>query len=103
MDDLLLELEAGRGQTPVERDRKRRLGATVAICGLALVSIGQLTTGALFYDNASASATKITSGTVQLGATVASAWVATDRMAPGDDYFATIDVNSSGSLQNKYA
>ena len=67
MDDLLKEMAPFDGKTPEERARRRRLVATAAICGLGFVGIGQLATGALFEDSATAAVSNA-SGNVSIQA-----------------------------------
>jgi hypothetical protein len=104
MDDLLEELDSFDRATPADRDRRRRAVATAAICGLAFVGIGQLATGALFKDSASASVT-YTSGDVEIEAngrpttTLSSA----ANLAPGDIVFRPVSVTNGGTLDLRYS
>lgn len=114
MDDLLLEYEGSKPKTPTERERRRRLAATVTICGLAFVGIGQLSTGAWFTDSGTASV-QFASGDVQIsldgpsGTTgqpdtlVLPAVGGAAGLAPGDTRFRAIEVTNSGSLEMYYA
>lgn len=114
MDDLLMEYEGNRPATPTERERRRRLAATVTICGLAFVGIGQLSTGAWFTDSGTASV-QFATGDVQIaldgptGTTgqprtlVLPAVGGTAGMAPGDVDYLPIKVDNSGSLELWYA
>lgn len=114
MDDLLMEYEGNRPATPTERERRRRLAATVTICGLAFVGIGQLSTGAWFTDSGTASV-QFATGDVQIsldGPTgtsgqprtlVLPAVGGTPGMAPGDVDYLPIQVDNSGSLEMWYA
>lgn len=104
MDDLLEELDSFDRATPADRDRRRRFIATAAICGLAFVGIGQLATGALFVDNATASVT-YTTGDVEIEANgFATATLnAASNLAPGDIVFRPISVTNVGTLDLRYA
>jgi hypothetical protein len=105
-DDLLQEMEAGHGPTPSDRARRRRLATTVAICGLAFIGFGQLSTGAFFTDQADASLT-YTAGDVAIqanGVTHYSLPAATfANMAPGDVRYVPLTISSAGSLDLRYA
>lgn len=114
MDDLLLEYEGTRPATPSERARRRRLAATITICGLAFVGIGQLTTGAWFSDSGSTNV-QFTTGDVQIELAADASAVASgnnsrnltlssiNNMAPGDVEFLAVDVKNTGSLRMRYA
>ena len=104
MDDLLEELNSFDRATPADRDRRRRVIATAAICGLAFVGIGQLATGALFEDSANASVT-YTTGDVEIeanGSATASLAAATN-LAPGDVTYRPVSITNVGSLDLRYA
>ncbi|HET8969930.1 MAG TPA: hypothetical protein VFN19_02640 [Candidatus Nanopelagicales bacterium] len=112
-DDLLLELEGNHGSTPTDRDRRRRLAATAAICGLAFIGIGQLSTGALFTDSGTTDITFKT-GNVQVSLNSDPSLVNTgadtkslvlkniSNMAPGDDNYVPLQVTNAGSLKLRY-
>lgn len=104
MDDLLEEMDSFERTTPADRDRRRRFIATTAICGLAFVGIGQLTTGALFDDSATASV-KYDTGDVEIEANNSTAVVlaAAANLAPGDIVFRPVTVTNVGSLDLRYA
>ena len=104
MDELLNEFDSFDRATPAERDRRRRLIATTAICALAFVGIGQLTTGALFVDSATASVSYAT-GNVAIEANNSSAVAlgAAANMAPGDKTYRAVNVTNVGSLDLRYA
>ena len=104
MDDLLKEMAPFDGKTPEERARRRRLVATAAICGLGFVGIGQLATGALFEDSATAAVSNA-SGNVSIQANGSAATLLPDatNLAPGDSAFRAITVHNSGSLDLRYA
>lgn len=105
-DDLLQEMEAGSGPTPSDRARRRRLATTVAICGLAFIGFGQLSTGAFFTDQADASLT-YTAGDVKIMANNQTTYVVPPgtfvNMAPGDVRYVPITVSSAGALDLRYA
>jgi hypothetical protein len=104
MDDLLEEFDALDRSTPADRDRRRRVVATVAICGLAFVGIGQLATGAVFNDSADASIT-YTTGDVQIEANSSASVTlpAAGNLAPGDTVYRPLTVTNVGSLDLRYA
>ncbi len=104
MDDLLEEMNSFQRATPADRDRRRRFIATTAICGLALVGIGQLTTGALFEDSAAATVS-YASGDVEIEAngSAAATLAAAANLAPGDTVFRSINITNVGSLDLRYA
>ena len=105
-DDLLQEMEAGNGPSPTDRARRRRLATTVAICGLAFIGFGQLSTGAFFTDQADASLT-YTAGDVKIMANGVSHYVLPastfTKMAPGDVSYVPLTITSAGALDLRYA
>jgi hypothetical protein len=103
-DDLLDELDALPARTPEDRDRRRRSITTVGIVALAFVGIGQLTTAALFTDQATAVASNVT-GNVAIEAGGQTNLVLADftNMAPGDTNYSSIAVTNAGSLGLRYA
>jgi hypothetical protein len=105
-DDLLQEMEAGNGPTPTDRARRRRLATTVAICGLAFIGFGQLSTGAFFTDQADASLQYV-AGDVKIMANGQSSYVIPPAtfatMAPGDVSFVPLTISSTGALDLRYA
>ena len=104
MDDLLEELDSFDRATPADRDRRRRVVATAAICGLAFVGIGQLATGPLFEDSANASVT-YTTGDVEIQANgqASTTLAAASGLAPGDTSYRPVSVTNVGSLDLRYA
>ncbi len=102
-DDLLREFEGPPSVTPADRARRRRLGAAAAIAALAFVGIGQLASGALYTNTATASTNSFTTGTVNITATDPVAVLPAGNMAPGDTAFGPITVTNGGSLQYRYA
>jgi spore coat-associated protein N len=104
MDDLLLELESGDGSGPSDRSRRRRFAATAAICGMAFIGLGQLTTGALFEDNAASNFT-YTTGQVKIlaGGGNAFSLKAIANAAPGDTNYSPVTISNAGSLDLRYA
>lgn len=104
MDDLLEEMDSFERPAPTDRARRRRVVATTAICGLAFVGIGQLATGALFEDSATASVS-YASGSVEVEANGSAAVVLTaaTNLAPGDTTYRSVAVHNAGSLDLRYA
>ena len=104
MDDLLLELESGTGPGPSERSRRRRFAATAAICGMAFIGLGQLTTGALFEDSAGSNFTYAT-GQVKIlaGTTTAVDIHPIANVAPGDTNYSLMTISNAGSLDLRYS
>ncbi len=104
MEDLLNEMASFEAATPADRDRRRRLVATAAICGLAFVGIGQLTTGALFTDSATASVSYATGNVaIQANGSAATTLPAAANMAPGDTLYRPVTITNVGSLDLRYA
>ncbi len=104
MDELLAELDAYDRESKADRERRRRLITTAAIVGLAFVGIGQLATGALFEDSATA-AVSYASGNVAIQANGSSsiALAPATNLAPGDTVYRAINVANTGSLDLRYA
>lgn len=105
MDDLIREMLEPERPAPGVQARRRRLGATVTIIGLAAVGIANLTTNALFTDGADVSPSGFVSGTVSIDATAAdfALEVPGNHAAPGDHHYRPITVQNVGSLQLRYA
>ena len=57
------------GDPTSEKRRRRRLLAAIGIAGLSLVTLGTLTTGAIFTDSEDLGANSFTTGTLVLGLT----------------------------------
>lgn len=102
MDDLLHELEPP-APAPEERERRRRLVGAIGIAGLSLVTLGTLTTGAVFTDSDDLGANSFSTGTVLIGTTPASALFSVTNMAPGDTVYEPLTVLNQGSLDLRYA
>lgn len=102
MDDLLQEMIDPTPE-PGDRPRRRRLIATIAIVGLAIVGITSLTTGALFTDREQTD-DGFKTGTVDL--TVGDLSFPTslsENLVPGSVTCSAIQVNDTGSLGLRYA
>lgn len=102
MDEYLRELEI-EGIEPEERRRRRRLLAAIGIAGLSLVTLGSLTTGALFTDSEDLGANSFTTGTLVLGLTPTTALFSVANMAPGDTVTKPLTVTDTGTLGLRYA
>lgn len=102
MEDLLNELEPPAPE-PEERQRRRRLVGAIGIAGLSLVTLGTLTTGAVFSDADDLGANSFTTGTVLIGTTPATALFTVTNMAPGDTEYRSLNVVNQGTLDLRYA
>ena len=104
MDDLIREMIAENRRPAIDKSRRGRLIATTLTVGLASIGITSLTTGALFTDTETMSATDFTTGTVVIEPTM-SATVALGalNMAPGDTSYGAVLVRNAGSLEQRYA
>ena len=104
MDDLLQEMIRPAGPTVLERARRRRLVASAATIGIAVVGVTSLTTSALFSDNDDAGVNGFTTGSVSIDATPDSVSITTDPLvAPGDTTWFELSVTNDGSLAQRYA
>ncbi len=103
MDEYLRELEGAAGADPEERRRRRRLLAAIGVAGLSLVTLGTLTTGALFTDSQDLGANSFTTGTLVLGLNPATALFSVANMAPGDSVSRPLTVSDAGTLGLRYA
>jgi hypothetical protein len=104
MDELLDEMESYNREAPGERARRRRLVATVGIVGLAFVGIGQLATGALFQDSATATVSYATGNVaIQANGSSATTLAAATNLAPGDTVYRAVTIANTGSLDLRYA
>jgi spore coat-associated protein N len=102
MDDYLPELDV-EGMPEDERRRRRRLVGAIGIAGLSLVTLGTLTTGALFTDSEDLGANSFTTGTLVLGLTPQTALFSVTDMAPGDTVSRPLTVSNDGTLGLRYA
>ena len=103
MDDYVRELEGATPNDPEERRRRRRLLAAIAVAGLSLVTLGSLTTGALFTDSQDLGANSFTTGTLMLGLNPTTALFSVANMAPGDTVSRPLTVSNAGTLGLRYA
>lgn len=103
MDDLIREMITAPRAGSADRSRRSRLVATALTVGLASIGVTTLTTGALFTDTDTMSATDFTTGTVvispAMSTTVA---LGAPNMAPGDTSFGAVTVTNSGTLEQRY-
>ena len=104
MDELLAELDSYDRDAKADKERRRRLVSTAAIVGLAFVGIGQLATGAVFQDSATA-AVSFASGNVAITAnnSASVALAPATNLAPGDKVYRAVTVTNTGSLDLRYA
>ena len=104
MDELLDEMESFDRPSPADRARRRRLIASAGIVGLAFVGIGQLVTGALFEDSATATVSYTTGNVaIQANGSGAATLAAAANLAPGDSVYRPVNVSNTGSLDLRYA
>src|SRR5664279_3107821 len=103
MDDYLREYEGTQAPDEGEKRSRRRLLAAIGIAGLSLVTVGTLTTGAIFTDSQDLSANSFTTGTLILGPNPVSALFAVNNMAPGDVVSKPLTVSDAGTLGLRYA
>lgn len=103
MDDLLQEMIQPAGPTAHDRARRRRLIASAATVGLAVVGVTSLTTSALFSDNDAVSGSGFTTGSVDITKTPLATVLVAPNMAPGDTVYGPVTVTNSGSLAFRYA
>lgn len=101
-DDLAREDEA-REELRQRRATRGRLAATLAVVGLATVTLASSATGAFFTDTQSVGGNAFTTGTVRLAATPASTAISSSNMAPGDQVVAPLTVSNTGTLAQRYA
>jgi len=101
MDDLLQEMIDPTPE-PGDRPRRRRLIATIAIVGLAVLGVTSLTTGALFTDREQ-NEDQFATGTVDLTVGDLSFKVPDTGLIPGDVKGAPVAVTNAGSLALRYA
>jgi hypothetical protein len=103
MDDYLREYEGNQAPDEGEKRSRRRLLAAIGIAGLSLVTVGTLTTGAIFTDSQDLNANSFTTGTLILGLNPVSALFAVNNMAPGDVVSKPLTVSDAGTLGLRYA
>jgi spore coat-associated protein N len=103
MDEYVREYEGASGPDEGERRSRRRLLAAIGIAGLSLVTVGTLTTGAIFSDSEDLGANSFTTGTLVLGLNPVSALFSVTNMAPGDTVSKPLTVSDAGTLGLRYA
>ena len=103
MDEYLREYEGAQAPDEGERRSRRRLLAAIGIAGLSLVTVGTLTTGAIFTDSQDLNANSFTTGTLVLGLNPVTALFSVNNMAPGDTVSKPLDVSDAGTLGLRYA
>ena len=103
MDEYVREYEGASAPEDGERRSRRRLLAAIGIAGLSLVTVGTLTTGAIFSDTQDLGANSFTTGTLVLGLNPVSALFSVTNMAPGDVVSKPLTVSDAGTLGLRYA
>jgi hypothetical protein len=103
VDDYVREYEGLAEPDPGERRSRRRLLAAIGIAGLSLITVGTLTTGAIFSDTQDLGANSFTTGTLVLGLNPVSALFSVTNMAPGDSVSKPLTVSDAGTLGLRYA
>ncbi len=103
MDDLIREMLEPDRPAPGVVARRRRFVATSTIIGLAAIGVTSLTTNALFTDQDDPSQSGFVSGTIDIATSATDFTVAAGNAAPGDHYYAPVEVTNSGSLQLRYS
>lgn len=94
-----------RAVRTVEAESRRRGGLLLPLllAGGATAGLTTLTSGAFFTDSQAVANNTITTGTVKLGASPASAAVTVANMAPGDVKVGTVTISNAGSMALRYA
>ena len=103
IDELLHEMIAPAAESAPERARRRRLTATAATVGLALLGVTSLTTSALFTDNDSLDGGTFTTGTLKVGLAPSETFLEVGGLVPGDVRYQPLVVRNDGSLGYRYA
>jgi len=103
VDQLLHEMIAPAATGLAERARRRRLAASAATVGLALVGMGSLSTSALFTDHDDIAGGEFTTGTIKVGLKPSSTFLRLEGMIPGDVSYGSLAVVNDGSLGYRYA
>ncbi len=103
IDDLLQEMISPPAPSGADRARRRRLAASAATVGLALVGITSLTTSAVFTDNDDVSGGGFTTGTVDVRLDAPETFLRVDTMVPGDVSYQPLAIRNDGSLGYRYA
>lgn len=79
------------------------LVAPLALAAIATSGLAAVTSGALFTDTTSISASPFTTGTVKLSAAPVSSALSIGNMAPGGEKVSPISVANAGSLAERYS
>lgn len=79
------------------------LVAPLALAAIATSGLAAVTSGALFTDSTSISASPFTTGTVKLAAAPASSALSIGNMAPGGEKVSPLNVSNAGSLAERYS
>lgn len=103
MDDVIREMLEPERPEPGAVARRRRFIATTAIIGLAVAGVTGLTTSALFTNTDSAGQSGFVSGTIDITPAATDFTVEAGNAAPGDTFYAPVNVSNSGTLQLRYA
>lgn len=103
MDDLIREMLEPERPAPGVVARRRRFVATTTIIGLAAIGVTSLTTNALFTNTDSDGQSGFISGTIDITSSATDFTVAAGNAAPGDTFYAPINVKNSGTLELRYS
>ena len=81
----------------------RRRIAALALASAAVVSVGGLTTNALFTKSVTVGSNVLSTGNVDITAAPATAVLTAPAMAPGDSVTAPVTITNSGTAELRYA
>jgi hypothetical protein len=92
-----------REQAPGPRRDRARITRSIAVIALTLLSPVAIHVSAAYSGTTVNPASSLTSGTVDISSSTASALVTLSNMAPGDAYTAPVTISNAGSIQLRYA